>query len=383
MRAWHLIANCILLQAAYASPLSAADPPPDGRRRASLVYERVPGTEHCPDASALRRAVETHLGYAPFVERAPLEIRCRIVVSGARLRASVKVSDNLSGHFGERKLVAPHASCNELTDALALAIAIAIDPLLPAANAAADQRAPVVGSSPDRGGPTAEGQDASSATSTGEYGSARTTPTSEDAHAHAPAATVADDEGRAPSPSSAVLAAPDQVTRAKGDQPDVPIVFSIGGGPAFAYALQPTAVMGMSLGFALRRGAWSVELDVDARAPSHVAYATGTVTAQLFSFSLAACLHGRNLNACALGDGGFIDGAGEGFLRSTRDRTPYAATGLRLGWHQPIAGNWSTLLYAAAVVPAVRTTLWIDSEPVWTMPPIAARLGILGFFAFP
>ena len=89
------------------------------------------------------------------------------------------------------------------------------------------------------------------------------------------------------------------------------------------------------------------------------------------------------MNACILADAGAMIGRAEGYPRSTRDVTPFLAAGLRIGWEPSLLENWSALVYVSGLVPLVRTELWIDPESVWTMPPVAAEVGILGFFAFP
>lgn len=350
MRGWQLGLRCFLLPVAYASTLGAGGDPPGHRREqrhASLVYERSRGAERCPDISVLRRSVQSHLGYDAFEDGAALQIRCDVAARGTRLIASIKVSDRASGLAGERNLVAPRANCAELADALALAIAIAIDPLLPSDGAAA------AGSGPPEENP--------------------------------PPAPTAHDDGRAMPQQDA----PDPVDRthteyqATADQRPVPIVVSIGAGPSLAYALEPNLAVGLSLGLMLRRGPLFAQLDAHGQAPSHLRYRTGTVTAQLFTAAIAACLDHRGVNICGVGEAGFLAGAAEGYAYTTHDRTPFLAAGLRLGWQQPISSKWSALVYATGLVPVIRTTLWVDSEPIWTTPLLAVRLGLLGFFAFP
>jgi hypothetical protein len=71
-----------------------------------------------------------------------------------------------------------------------------------------------------------------------------------------------------------------------------------------------------------------------------------------------------------------------GFRDSRRGLTALAAFGLRVGWQQPLAGRWSAAVQADALTPIVRTTLWIDDVPIWTMPRVAVRAALLGIWTF-
>lgn len=341
---------CLFTLAIVAPRLAAGAEAPERRVRqhASLRYERGPGSESCPDAAALRRAVEGHLGYDPFEESAGLEIRCQIVVQRARLVAVVNVSNRASGRSGERKLVSTSMNCRELADAAALAIAIAIDPLLPAASAAPEATEPP-----------------------------------RDEAARVPSLI---DESPTPPPRSAAvdrISHEEAVAAPSAEGPNVPILFSIGAGASLSYALQPSAALGATLALAARRGPLSLALEAQWRPPSHLSYLNGTVTAQLFSAALLGCGHHGVMNACFLVDAGIVAGSAEGYLRSARDTTPFLATGARIAWQPSVFRNWTALVYVAGVVPLVRTTLWIDPQSVWTMPHLAAQTGLLGFFAFP
>src|SRR5436305_5169791 len=66
--------------------------------------------------------------------------------------------------------------------------------------------------------------------------------------------------------------------------------------------------------------------------------APGVVHVSRGEVALLPCLHvGRGV-ACADVAGGWISGSSAGFTSSTTATMPYAATGLRVGWEQPLAG---------------------------------------------
>ena len=313
------------------------------KQRASFQYERGPGAELCPDASVMRGLVGGHLGYDAFDDAAALQIRCRIIAQRPRLQAVVNVIDRASGRSGERKLASANVNCTELADAAALAIAIAIDPLLPPTRASIEK-------------PSDENM-----------------------------AALPDDESSTPSrlPSVSDHANHQEEARPSREQRSVPLIFSIGAGAALSYALQPTPALAVNLAFAARRGALSVGLEGAWRPPSHLTFSGGTIAAQLLDATLLGCGHYGEMNACFVADGGVLVGSAEGYLRSAHDATPFVAAGFRAGWQPRLFGNGSVLIYVSGLVPLVRTTLWIDPASVWTMPRFAGQAGFVGFFSSP
>ena len=108
---------------------SLAAPP---HRFVRFSYERGSGTSSCPDEAAVRGAVAERLGYDPFAGDAPESVVVKLKRTDRGLRAEVEIRDR-SGHAtGARSLDSASArnDCTELASALALAVALAIDPLL-------------------------------------------------------------------------------------------------------------------------------------------------------------------------------------------------------------------------------------------------------------
>jgi hypothetical protein len=92
---------------------------------ASLDFVAAPGAEAC-DQRVLEDAVATRLGYRPFLADQPLTIRLDLT-GRSMLTARLKVS-RAGRPAGERTLSGP-PDCQQLTEALALALAVVIDPL--------------------------------------------------------------------------------------------------------------------------------------------------------------------------------------------------------------------------------------------------------------
>jgi hypothetical protein len=102
--------------------IASADLPPAGW----LQVERHAGTEQCPEQTSLGPRVLQLLN-----EPADGELpRVRIVLSrdGDSLNAHISMTGNRSG---QRQLSAPASSCEELAEALVVALALMLDPSLP------------------------------------------------------------------------------------------------------------------------------------------------------------------------------------------------------------------------------------------------------------
>lgn len=103
--------------------LLAADGAVEPRPRVQLVYE---AEARCPDRRALDAAVSARLGYSPFDERSARVARVRLFSAGPTLRGTLELVD------GERSLgrkTFASKDCQELASSVALALAIALDPL--------------------------------------------------------------------------------------------------------------------------------------------------------------------------------------------------------------------------------------------------------------
>jgi hypothetical protein len=94
-----------------------------------LVYVRGPGAEGCPDEAAMRSAVAARLGYDPFRVVATTTLSAQISRENGLYRGQIKLVDDSGVERGARSLESRADDCGELTQALALSMSIAIDPL--------------------------------------------------------------------------------------------------------------------------------------------------------------------------------------------------------------------------------------------------------------
>lgn len=101
------------------------------RAQAQLRYEREQGTESCPSEPDLRAAVAARLGYDPFVANDGLDtIVVRTRRRGTRLEGTIERIEPSRRQGGRPTTIASLAGdCGELGASLAVALAIAVDPL--------------------------------------------------------------------------------------------------------------------------------------------------------------------------------------------------------------------------------------------------------------
>jgi hypothetical protein len=342
--------------------------------RARLDYRTDAAVVDCPDAGAMRATIASNLGYDPFRSAAPLRITSEIVADdGGRPLARIRIADQRTGADGWREIAPEENDCVALARSVALAISIAIDPLFVPPR----ER----GSSPPLRTIRSTGAiKATSLRTTAAQAStasaAAAPPPETPARQTVERASLTDAE---PPPLAATAAAPAPPTSAEGG---VPVRLSLGAGPTVTANLQPGAALGMQLTLSVRRRALGLGLEVQANVGSGMRYRDGIVTGQLRAATASSCLHGQRAQVCALLAAGALRGVASGFRDSRQGLTALAAFGLRVGWQQPLAGRWSMAVQGDALTPIVRTTLWIDDVPIWTMPRIATQVALLGIWTF-
>ncbi|MGO8971291.1 MAG: hypothetical protein ACLQDQ_17185 [Myxococcaceae bacterium] len=97
---------------------------------ASLDVTKRAGAHSCPSDKELRRAVSSILGYWPFDANARRRVSAVLSTEGGTFHARIQLRDaHTHKSLGVRVLAAPGPTCEELGSAMALAIALAIDPL--------------------------------------------------------------------------------------------------------------------------------------------------------------------------------------------------------------------------------------------------------------
>jgi hypothetical protein len=120
------VAVCLALTGMASGKPRVQKPP----AKVVLDYRRLAGAERCPSKPELEAEVRDILRRTPFARKAPRTVRCVLRGDKPGLAARVQLLDSRSGRvLGVRELSGTGTSCEELGGAVALAIALAIDPL--------------------------------------------------------------------------------------------------------------------------------------------------------------------------------------------------------------------------------------------------------------
>ncbi len=130
------------------------------------------------------------------------------------------------------------------------------------------------------------------------------------------------------------------------------------------------------IGARVKRGWWSLASVLVHASGEDLSVAPGVVHISRGEVALLPCLHvGRGV-ACADVAGGWISGSSGGFTSSTTATMPFAATGLRVGWEQPVAGWLAVQVYFEGRVALTANRFFIDDMAVWTDSRLEAWAGI-------
>jgi hypothetical protein len=306
------------------------------RPTARLVHVRGPGAEACADEAATRRAVAARLGYDPFQADASRTTTVTIRRKGAGYVATVELRAEGGEVAGVRTLSSPESDCRDLSSAIVLALAIAVDPLggMPAP-VPSTSASPSASAAPDP--------------STAPKSSPPSVPSAAPPSTPAPIATT---EAR-----STQLAANLGAFALVGALPD--LAFGIEGGVSFR-----SGDLGVALEGRADRGA-------RAQGPRG-----GEVHGSILAGSIVPCVHREVLVGCVVATAGILRGRGGSVDVPADDATFYLASGLRLGIEVPL----SSLLFLRAHVDGLATlrptTLRILGEDAWTTPPFSMLFGL-------
>lgn len=304
--------------------------------RAVLSYTVDPRLEStCPSQRELEAAVAARLGYAPFTSDASERVTVNVSRAAGSSRAIVGRLDVSGPHAGRREIASRDGDCREVVDALAVAIAIGIDPdslTRPPRPPAPAPSAPPPLPPKEEVPPPPE-------------------PPKQEPKA-APSGTVA------PSPIA------ERLRWRLGGRFFVPL----------GELPDPTGAVAALLG--LRYGAFSADLEPFITLSSSRDLASGgRVRVSLVGASLYPCGHLGVLYGC-LGLGvGSIRAESEGVPDPRKDSGLHATASLRVGVSVPVGGPLALEAFGDAVVPLVQSSLLVRKQEQFVVPEIAARLG--------
>lgn len=323
----------VLLSALLLGRTATGAEPPGAPRR--LLYSRGAGASSCPDEQALRESVTARLGYDPFRADAEGAVQATLTGGPRGLRALVELRDRTGRVTGSRQLGTARQDCRELAAAMALAICIAVDPLI----------------------------------------LSRPVPS--------PSAPPPSAPPPIPCPACAACPPPPPQPPPPPPPPAEPVRFRAGAGLQLGLGAVPTlASLGVVAQAELRYRAFALALEGRAdpslgasRASPDTAKGGAGVSATLLLGLLVPCARWRFLGLCALIGVGALQGRGVGVAVPSRATTLYAAAGARLALEVPLLRRLALELHLDGLTPLTRTSLMLDGAEVWATPPLSGALG--------
>ena len=262
------------------------------------------------------------LGYDPFFAWAKQTVVVQVWRERGSYQARLQLVDEQGVAHGTRGLSSRQGTCDELFDAAALAISIALDSL------PKDVTEPEPPPTPPP------------------------TPT--------------------PAPTPAPMPAPAPTdTRSSPPRPFVGIdaLASVG--------LAPAPAVGLSLFAGLRSRALSVaaELRADAPASAPSASGPGRVGAHSYEAAIVPCAHAGAVSLCGVGSVGLLYASSAGITDPRSNTGFFACAGARVGLEWPLSETISLRVRLDGLVDLRRTTLQIGSAPAWPAPLLAGTAG--------
>jgi hypothetical protein len=246
----------------------------------------------------------------------------------------IEVENDAERARSSRELVSKRADCQELSEALQVALSIAINPVV--------STVPI--------DPEKEGEAAPPESRPVQREDSKIVP------------PLARD------PAGTLVAAPPA-------RPGLELL--VGAHGAVAAGLNPGLAYAATIDIGLAGRHYSAEIDLRLVAPSSVAVGRGSLRVWQWAALLATCAHHGAFSACLLGSGGMIYGTGVGFAISEKSNSPQVAAGARGAVEYPFAGRRLRLRAAIDLTAALtRTHFTLGGVDAWVSPRTAAVLAI-------
>jgi hypothetical protein len=303
----------------------------------ALSYERGAGAETCPDQAELEATVASQLGYAPFDPHAARHVSVRLTRRGSALVAEIVSTNGAASK--RRELSSTTRDCAELSRAVALAMSVAIDPLVLTRD-----------------------------------------PTSPSASASTSSAPLA--SGAPPASASAPPPPPAPTEPPKAPPPPAPAdtspAWHLGAAlyPYVAFGALPGTTFGGAISVRARHQFLRAELAVDGDLPVTTSFLGASARTSYAGAGLSLCVADR-LFACAMGTTGRFAGNGEGIAVPRSDATWVAAVGGALGAEFPVGGGVAIGTREELLVNARRASFAVDGQTLWRAPTAQAHLGLV------
>jgi len=342
----------IVVGLVWGGTAAAADDSHHDLTSVRLLYQRDASAPRCPDEATLRAAVAKRVGFDPFEEMARRFISCRVYRTGRALRARIEVGDSSDEPPTARELVSQQADCQELAEAIELALTIAVDPLSVAEPTRVE---PAPATAPPAATPSDMG--------------ARGKPVQPASPTVAPP-TVAPPIVAPPTVALPTVTATPSPPRRRAFE------MRLGVRAQAAAGLDPGMGYAGTIHLGLKRAWLSTGLELRVLAPSSLEVGRGSLRVWQWAILLAPCAHRGAWAACLLGSAGMIYGRSEGLAINGQSSSASTAAGARGAWEYPLYREslrfCATLDLAGALT---RTHFTVAGTDAWATPPVGAVFG--------
>lgn len=294
------------------------------------------------DLHGLDARVAGLTGGDPFDDEASAGISVRTRADAGKVIAEIRTDDGNHHITGPRIVSA--ATCNELLDATATIVAMAIAALPPPAQIDADDADDDL---PPELLPASERKSA------------------------APRSPAVDPD---PDPEAGSIRA--TASRSSRNQ----LAILVGG--AGTTSGDHTMAQAMA-GIRLRRGGRSLTLEAHVDSPESMDAGVGHIAVWRAEATLSPCLHFGTFAGCALASLGTIHGESTGFIGSRSAATPLVGFGGRATWEHPLTDRWALRVHLDVSALATETRFDVDNMAVWKSQRVEGSAGIGVFAQFP
>ena len=305
-------------------------------RYARLRYDLDDSQGGCATEAAFRARVTSRLGYDPFRAESAIQMRVRITARGAHARADVALIQE-GRPLGQRSL--EDGRCEALSDAVASAVALVLDPVAairgPEATpiAAVDTPAPAPAPAPS-----------------------------------APPAAIS------PPPPIDVPVIASSIS-APAEPPFVPFAHADG---TIGFTRAPAVLLGARLGLGVRRGAFSAAAEAHFETMPASARLTpiDRVEVTMLSGALVPCGHFGVIQICGVFTLGSVQARALDLAHAEVQRSLFAVLGLRAGVVLPLSRWLALRAHGSLGLPLSRAAYVIDGGTAFTTAPVDASASV-------
>jgi hypothetical protein len=337
------LARLGLLTLLWMTPVASAEP-----LNVRLEYLQDEASLRCSSQEALRGSISARLGRDPWDDAAPELLRVQVRREQVRWRATVEWFGASGQRKGLRELSSEREDCQELIQALELAITLVLDPPLFHKPSAEPPPSPTVSSAPI---PAPD---------------VPPLPATEPAQPLPPPA---------PAPSAPNVQVPPV------EPPSRAPVLAVGLGTRASWGLLPATRVGLQIEGELHSERFLFSLDVTAWPQRTTPVEPARLRSMLVAAGARACVHVGPFGACPQLSAGLLRLKGVGLENARPAQAPWLAPGARLfvEWRSPLPRIRVRLLAEGQFV-LTRHRFLTGEVELWRPPQIGGSLGLQGMW---